>query len=80
MGLDAFVTIKSADGADMGALAQALLKIEGVGEAFELSGGLDILLRVKSDSASEIKAIMEKIKAVDGIKATNSYLIIGERR
>lgn len=74
-----FVGIKS-EGEDIGELVQRLLGIEGVGEAYELSGTLDIMLRVDSGSASGVSSIMERIKATPGVKAATSHLVIGERR
>lgn len=74
-----FVGIKS-EGEDVGELAGRLLRIDGVGEAYELSGTLDIMLSVRSESASGVSSIMERIKATPGVKAATSHLIIGERR
>ena len=75
-----FIALKTDDEADISFLAGRLLELDGVEEAFELSGGLDIMLRVSSDSVSAMKQIIGRIKATQGVKSTSSYLIIGERR
>ncbi len=79
-GLNVLVTIRNKEEADLEKVLDSLLKIEGVEHAYELSGGLDIMLRLRSDSASAGREMMEKIKSTEGVQCTNSYLIIGERK
>ena len=79
-GLNVLVTIRNKEDAEIEKVVDALLKIDGVEQAYELTGGLDIMLRLKSDSASKGREMMEKIKSTDGVECTNSYLIIGERK
>jgi DNA-binding Lrp family transcriptional regulator len=77
--LNVFVTIVGEEKAETNKLVEELLGMEGVTEAFELSGGLDILLRVTSDSLSEMNRTMETIRAMDGVKSADTYLILGRK-
>lgn len=77
--LNVFVTIVGEEKAETNKLVEDLLRMDGVTEAFELSGGLDILLRVSSDSLSDMNRTMESIRAMEGVKSANTYLILGRK-
>ncbi|MEW6722959.1 MAG: Lrp/AsnC ligand binding domain-containing protein [Candidatus Micrarchaeota archaeon] len=75
-----FIAVKAGDHADAEGLARTLRGMEGIEEAYELSGSLDIMLKARSDSAAGLKGIVESVKAFPGVASANSYLIIEERR
>ncbi|HSB46563.1 MAG TPA: Lrp/AsnC ligand binding domain-containing protein [Candidatus Bilamarchaeum sp.] len=78
--MKAFVGITGTDEKQVSAVAGRLASIEGVDEAIELAGPLDLMLRVSSDSASGMSRIMERIKATEGVMSATSYLVIGESK
>lgn len=74
------IALRADDEADIPALALSLREMKAVEEALELSGGLDIMLKLRSDSVSELNALIERIKSTRGVKSAESYLVIGESR
>jgi DNA-binding Lrp family transcriptional regulator len=78
-GLSVFIGIVSDEKVETGAIVEKLLAVEGVVEAFELTGSFDILLRAESGSVSELNAIVEGVRATEGVTSTQTYLILGRK-
>lgn len=75
----AIVTVRAADGADLEAVSGKLMGIEGVERAYELSGGLDMMLMIRSESASGMKSIIDAVKSAPEVREASSFLVIGEK-
>ena len=78
-GLNVIVTIVNNDDADTSTIIDNLMKMDGVVEAIELTGGFDIIVKVEAYSSSEMSKILEKIRATEGIKSADSHLMVGKR-
>jgi DNA-binding Lrp family transcriptional regulator len=78
-GLSVFIGIVSDEKVETGAIVESLLAVEGVVEAFELTGSFDILLRAESPSVTELNKIVEGVRATEGVTSTQTYLILGRR-
>ncbi|HLD59825.1 MAG TPA: Lrp/AsnC ligand binding domain-containing protein [Candidatus Bilamarchaeaceae archaeon] len=79
-GLSVFIGVMSDEKTTTGTIVDRLFEIKGVSEAFELTGSLDILVKAKSDSVTNLNKIVEQVRATDGVKSTSTYLILEERR
>jgi DNA-binding Lrp family transcriptional regulator len=78
-GLSVFIGIVSDEKVETGAIVDGLLSVEGVVEAFELTGSFDILLRAESPSVTELNKIVEGVRATEGVTSTQTYLILGRK-
>jgi hypothetical protein len=78
-GLSVFIGIISDEKVETGAVVDNLLGVEGVVEAFELTGSFDILLRAESASVTGLNGVVEGVRATEGVTSTQTYLILGRR-
>lgn len=78
--LSVFVGIVSDEKVETPVIVKHLLQIEGANEAYELTGSYDILLKINSDSVQNLNKAVESVRATNGVKSTNTYLILGEKR
>ncbi|VVB56733.1 HTH-type transcriptional regulator LysM [uncultured archaeon] len=57
-------------------ISEALLKIRGVSQVWELTGSLDLLILVSSPSIQSINEVVEAVRAAPGVLQTTSYLVL----
>ena len=68
----AYVLISTEPGKEQGVL-KTLQKAEGVVEIHPLFGEYDIMAKVEAEGITHLSEIVEKIRSVEGIKATKTY-------
>lgn len=79
-GLSVFIGIESDEKTHTSSIVTGLMEIEGVIEAYELTGSFDILIKAKSGSVTDLNNTVEKIRSTTGVKSTNTYLILEEKK
>ncbi len=57
-------------------ISEALLKINGVSQVWELTGSLDLLVLVRSPSIQAINDVVEAVRASPGVLQATSYLVL----
>lgn len=57
-------------------ISEALLKIGGVSQVWELTGSLDLLVLVRSPSIQAINDVVEAVRASPGVLQATSYLVL----
>jgi len=60
--------------------AKALLKVEGVKEVCELTGDIDVLLRVEAFDMEELSKIVFKVRELGGIQETDTRMVLSALR
>jgi DNA-binding Lrp family transcriptional regulator len=76
---EAFVLIATEVGSEADVLKD-LRKVEGVEEAFAVSGVYDIIARVKADTMNQLKHIVTwRIQKLNNVRATLTMLVIEEK-
>jgi DNA-binding Lrp family transcriptional regulator len=60
------------------AVAQSVGELEGVTEAYVVTGPYDVIVRVEADSLDELgRMVVSRIQAVEGVTRTLTCSIIG---
>lgn len=57
-------------------IIKSVMQVAGVSSAWELTGSLDLLILAKSHSVQQLNAVVEAIRACNGVKETTTYLIL----
>ena len=57
-------------------IVSGLKQVAGVRTIYELTGNLDLLILAQSDSIHEINALVEAVRACEGVKETTTYLVL----
>lgn len=57
------------------AVADAIKKL-GVDKTYEISGNFDIICVVESNSIEDVNALVEKIRAINGVTDTSTSLVL----
>lgn len=47
-------------------------------QVYELAGDMDMLVKVERDSSEQVNEIVDDIRAVEGVKSTQTYMILSE--
>jgi DNA-binding Lrp family transcriptional regulator len=47
-------------------------------QVYELAGDMDMLVKVERDSSEQVNQIVDDIRAVEGVKSTQTYMILSE--
>ena len=59
-------------------IAEEINSIRGVERVYELTGEVDILVLITTGSHLNVDAIVEKIRAIEGVASTRTHLILKE--
>ncbi len=78
--LQAYIDIKLQPGTSMAVFEKRLRKIDGVREAFALTGSFDVRLRVDCRDPMQLGRFIEQLRAAGGIQQTCSSVISQELR
>lgn len=57
-------------------VASQIVKIEGVEEAHEVTGDIDIIARVSARNIDELSKIVFKIREIDGVQGTDTRIVL----
>ena len=76
--LQAYVDLKLQPGTSMAVFEKRLRKIDGVREAFALTGAFDVRLRVDCRDPMQLGRFIEQLRAAGGIQETCSSVISQE--
>jgi DNA-binding Lrp family transcriptional regulator len=75
----AFVLIDTEAGSEADVLKE-LRQVEGVEEAFAVSGVYDIVVRVKADTADQLKEIIRmRIRKLYNVRSTLTLFVVEEK-
>lgn len=61
-------------------MTKDILEIDGVAELFELTGDIDMLIQVQATDVEDLSRIVFKIREVNGVKETDTRMIISSQR
>jgi len=61
-------------------MTKDILEIDGVAELFELTGDIDMLIKVQATDVEDLSRIVFKIREVNGVKETDTRMIISSQR
>jgi len=61
-------------------MTKDILEIEGVAELFELTGDIDMLIKVQATDVEDLSRIVFKIREVSGVRETDTRMIISTQR
>lgn len=75
-GLAVFIGIVSEEKMPTGEVAERVKGVGGVESVYELTGNLDLLVYAKSHSARGLNQLIEKIRALEGVVSTSTYLVL----
>ena len=59
-------------------IVEKLRRIGGVRKIYELTGTLDIMIFAQSDSLREINALVESVRACEGVREATTYIVLEE--
>ncbi len=48
-------------------------------EVYELAGDIDILIKVRRDSAEQVNELVDEIRAIEGVNSTQTYMVLAEK-
>jgi len=57
-------------------VVEKLRRIGGVRTVYELTGTLDLLIFAQSDSLREINALVEAVRACEGVREATTYIVL----
>jgi DNA-binding Lrp family transcriptional regulator len=77
--MQAFIMVKVGPGFSR-EMTKDILEIEGIAELFELTGDIDMLIRVQATDVEDLSRIVFKIREVDGVRETDTRMIISTQR
>ncbi len=75
-GVSGIVGIKTEPRKSTLALSQSISKLVGVASTYEVSGEFDILALVESFTLAELNFILEKIRSLNGVIDTQTFMIM----
>jgi hypothetical protein len=77
--MQAFIMVKVGPGFSR-EMTKDVLEIEGIAELFELTGDIDMLIRVQATDVEDLSRIVFKIREVSGVRETDTRMIISAQR
>ncbi|MBS7634758.1 Lrp/AsnC ligand binding domain-containing protein [Candidatus Bathyarchaeota archaeon] len=77
--LMAFVFIRVESDA-ISKVSSQIMKIEGVKEAYEVTGDIDIIAKVSAQNIDELSRIIFKIREISGVQGTDTRIILASSR
>ena len=77
--MQAFIMVKVGPGFSR-EMTKDILEIEGIAELFELTGDIDMLIRVQATDVEDLSRIVFKIREVGGVRETDTRMIISTQR
>lgn len=57
-------------------VASQIVKIEGVEEAHEVTGDIDIIAKVSANNIDDLSKIIFKIREISGVQGTDTRIIL----
>ena len=75
-GISVFVGAVTDEKVKTSEIVRTLRSVRGVRALYELTGALDLLIYAQSDSIHEINALVEAIRACQGVNETTTYLVL----
>lgn len=61
-------------------VSSQIMKIEGVKEAYEVTGDIDVIAKVSAQNVDELSRIIFKIREIDGVQGTDTRIILASYR
>ncbi|MBS7654594.1 MAG: Lrp/AsnC ligand binding domain-containing protein [Candidatus Bathyarchaeia archaeon] len=77
--LMAFVFIRVESDA-ISKVSSQIMNIEGVKEAYEVTGDIDIIAKVSAQNIDELSRIIFKIREISGVQGTDTRIILASSR
>ncbi len=74
--ISVFISAVTDEKVKTASISEALLKIHGVSQVWELTGSLDLLILARSPSIQSINDVVEAVRASPGVLQTTSYLVL----
>lgn len=75
----AFVFIRVESDA-LSKVSSQIMKIEGVKEAYEVTGDIDIIAKVSAQNIDELSRIIFRIREISGVQGTDTRIILASSR
>ncbi|MBS7607493.1 Lrp/AsnC ligand binding domain-containing protein [Candidatus Bathyarchaeota archaeon] len=57
-------------------VASQIIKIEGVEEAHEVTGDIDIIARVSARNIDDLSKLIFKIREIEGVQGTDTRIVL----
>jgi DNA-binding Lrp family transcriptional regulator len=73
--IQAFVSINVSTERDFNDLLEELPESTS---CYELAGDIDLIVEISRDSSEEINKVVDNIREADGVKDTNTYMVLSE--
>lgn len=77
--LMAFVFIRVESDA-ISKVSSQIMRMEGVKEAYEVTGDIDIIAKVSAQNIDELSRIIFKIREIEGVQGTDTRIILASSR
>jgi len=61
-------------------MTKDILEIDGVAELSELTGDIDMVIKVQATDVEDLSRIVFKIRGVNGVRETDTRMIISTQR
>lgn len=74
-GISAFISVSVSTGREFD---QVISDFPDDLRVYELAGDMDMLVKVERDSSEQVNQIVDDIRAVEGVKSTQTYMILSE--
>lgn len=74
-GISAFISVNVSTGREF---EQIISDFPDDLQVYELAGDMDMLVKVERDSSEQVNQIVDDIRAVEGVKSTQTYMILSE--
>jgi DNA-binding Lrp family transcriptional regulator len=77
--MQAFIMVKVGQGFSRD-MTKKILEIEGVEELFELTGDIDMLIKVRAIDIEDLSRIVFRVREITGIIETDTRMIISYQK
>jgi len=74
--IEALILIRCKSNVYTSAIARKIRAIKGVDRVYEISGDYDIEISLNANSTIELNDVLERIREVDGVVATETRLVL----
>jgi len=74
--IEAIVMVKCESNVYTTAVARRILWIKGIESVLEISGDFDIEVHINVDSISQMNEVLEEIRVIKGVEATNTRVVL----
>ena len=74
--IEALILIRCKSNVYTSAIARKIRAIKGVDRVYEISGDYDIEITLNANSTIELNDVLERIREVDGVVATETRLVL----